>query len=40
MIISDRARAKHYFGFISYYRLSGYWFPFQNPFTIYSIRYE
>ena len=30
MIISDRARAKHYFGFISYYRLSGYWFPFQR----------
>lgn len=30
MIISDQARAKRYLSFISYYRLSGYWFPFQH----------
>ncbi|MDX5595502.1 Abi family protein [Pseudovibrio sp. SPO723] len=29
MILEDRARAEHYLGFIGYYRLSGYWFPFQ-----------
>ncbi|MDD7911970.1 Abi family protein [Pseudovibrio exalbescens] len=29
MILEDRARAEHYLRFIGYYRLSGYWFPFQ-----------
>ena len=29
MIIADPARAEHYLRFIGYYRLSGYWFPFQ-----------
>jgi len=29
MVIRDCARAKHYLSFISYYRLAGYWFPFQ-----------
>lgn len=29
MDIPDRARAEHYLRFIGYYRLSGYWFPFQ-----------
>ena len=30
LIISDQARARHYLSFISYYRFSGYWFPFQR----------
>lgn len=29
MILEDRPRAEHYLRFIGYYRLSGYWFPFQ-----------
>lgn len=29
MLIEDQARAEHYLRFIGYYRLSGYWFPFQ-----------
>jgi abortive infection bacteriophage resistance protein len=29
MIVADPARAEHYLRFIGYYRLSGYWFPFQ-----------
>ena len=29
MIVADPARADHYLRFIGYYRLSGYWFPFQ-----------
>lgn len=29
MIIADPAKAEHYLRFIGYYRLSGYWFPFQ-----------
>ena len=30
MIVADQARAEHYLRFIGYYRLSGYWFPFQH----------
>ena len=30
MTIADPARAEHYLRFIGYYRLSGYWFPFQH----------
>ena len=30
MHIPDRDRAEHYLQFIGYYRLSGYWFPFQH----------
>lgn len=30
MLIPDRARAEHYLRFIGYYRLSGYWVPFQH----------
>ncbi|MCF4099919.1 Abi family protein [Maritalea mediterranea] len=29
MDVEDPARAEHYLRFIGYYRLSGYWFPFQ-----------
>ena len=29
MILPNEDRAKHYLRFIGYYRLSGYWFPFQ-----------
>ena len=29
MVIADIGRAEHYLRFIGYYRLSGYWFPFQ-----------
>lgn len=29
MVVTDPARAEHYLRFIGYYRLSGYWFPFQ-----------
>lgn len=30
MVVADPARAEHYLRFIGYYRLSGYWFPFQR----------
>lgn len=30
MSVADPARAEHYLRFIGYYRLSGYWFPFQH----------
>lgn len=30
MQISDEAKAKHYLGYISYYRLSAYWLPFES----------
>lgn len=31
MIIADEARAQHYLGVISYYRLRAYWLPFEVP---------
>jgi abortive infection bacteriophage resistance protein len=30
MHVPDRERAKHYLRFVGYYRLSGYWYPFQH----------
>lgn len=31
MTIPDQAKAEHYLRYIGYYRLSGYWHPFQFP---------
>ena len=36
MIVPDREQAKHYLRHLNYYRLSGYWLPFEanhNPHT-------
>lgn len=31
LIVDDFDRAKHYLSCLSYYRLSGYWYPFRKP---------
>jgi abortive infection bacteriophage resistance protein len=30
MTVSEPEKTRHYLRFIGYYRLSGYWFPFQH----------